>query len=133
MCVPTQRAAKEAGRVVVLSCDPQRVPPLSRSLFVVSECQYRLSTFNSPAHSACLSISFVSIKASHPPRQSPSPLSDFFFAAERVHPGPCLRGVGLQCRDFPLAESQHGRGNAIRAELRASQGTHGPDHGPVTR
>lgn len=55
------------------------------------------------------------------------------YSRIRVRPGPCLWGVGLQCGDFPLAESQHGRGNAIRAVLRTSQGTHGPDHGPVTR
>ncbi len=81
--------------------------------------------------SLCLSIYFLHVYQS--PTQSPSPLSLCKRWAERVHPGPCLGGVGLQCGDFPLAESQHGRGNAIRAGLRTSQGTHGPDHGPVIR
>lgn len=103
--------------------------PCALLLVGVSEHQYRLSTFNSQARPACLSITFMSIKA---PLKPLLPSHDLSVKAEGV-PGPCLGGVGLQCGDFLLAESQHGRGNAIKADLRSSQGTHGPDHGPVTR
>lgn len=98
--------------------------------FYSSEGQYHLSTFNSLVHSACLSTSFTPVKV---PLKIPSLLSWCERWSRRRASRSVSRGVGLQCRDFPLAESQHGRGNAIRAELRMSQGTHGPDHGPVTR
>lgn len=55
---------RKLGREEVLSCHSPTMPPIShsRSLFGISEYQYHLSPFNSPAHSACLSISFMSIK-----------------------------------------------------------------------
>lgn len=54
----------DRAKVLSLSCCAQIICPISHShtQFGFSEYRYCLSPFNSLAHSACLSISFMSIK-----------------------------------------------------------------------